>query len=43
MFQVERVNMWKQKLSIEDISSIEEQCLNVLSKLEYHIVGKGED
>jgi hypothetical protein len=43
-FQVERVNVWKQKLSMEDINMIEEQCLNVLSKLEYHIIGKaGED
>ena len=39
---VERVNVWKQKLSMENINEIEEQCLNVLSKLEYHIIGKGD-
>ncbi len=39
---VERVNVWKQKLTMENINEIEEQCLNVLSKLEYHIIGKGD-
>ena len=39
---VERVNIWNKKLSIEDIYAVEEQCLNVLSKLEYHIIGKGD-
>ena len=38
----ERVNTWKQKLSIESINDIEDQCFDVLSKLEYHIIGKEE-
>jgi hypothetical protein len=39
---IERVNIWSKKLSMENINAIEEQCLNVLSKLEYHIIGKGD-
>ena len=38
----ERVNTWKQKLSMESINDIEDQCFDVLSKLEYHIIGKEE-
>ena len=39
---VERIIVWKQKLSIENINTIEDRCLHVLSKLEYHIIGKEE-
>ena len=38
---VQKVNSWKQKLSIKELQKIENQCLETLSKLEYQLLGQG--
>jgi len=42
-FWADQINSWKQTLSIESINAIEEECLNVLSQLEYPIIGKVDE
>ena len=38
---VQKVNSWKQTLSIKELQKIENQCLETLSKLEYQLLGQG--
>lgn len=37
---VEKVNSWKQRLKLEEINRIEADCLDILNKLEYPILGE---